>query len=93
VEKPGKGDGKPVADFCSLKTEDKTLLAYLFFGIGDFQEVKISHTISVTDIVYPANVADLKPTEVREMAKRKGVVTRTAIVDGVEHVSEARFVA
>jgi len=92
--KKSKKEGEGiVADFCSLKTEDKTLLAYLFFGIGDFQEVKIGHTISVTDIVYPANVADLKPTEVRELAKRKGVVIRTAIVDGVEHVSEARFVA
>ena len=91
--KKGKNDEGPVADFCSLKTEDKTLLAYLFFGIGDFTEVKVRHRINVTDIVYPSNVEDLKPTEVRELAKRKGVVTRTAMVDGKEQVSEANFVA
>jgi len=92
--KPGKEkeDG-PVADFCSLKTEDRGIIDYLFFGIGDFSEVKIRHQINVTDIVYPANVAELKPTEVREQAKRKGVVIRTAVVDGIEHVSEAGFVA
>ena len=92
--KKGKeeGDG-PAADFCSLKTEDRGLIDYLFFGVGDFGEVKVKHQINVTDIVYPANVAELKPIEVREMAKRKGVVTRNAVVDGVEHISEARFVA
>ncbi len=91
--KKGKGDEGPVADFCSLKTDDRALLAYLFFGIGDFTEVKVRHQINVTDIVYPANMEELKPAEVREMAKRKGVIVRTAIVDGKEQVSEAEFVA
>lgn len=92
--KKSKKEGEGiVADFCSLKTEDKGIIDYLFFGIGDFTEVRINHGISVTDIVYPANMDELKPTEVREMAKRKGVVTRNALVDGVEQVSEANFVA
>jgi len=92
--KKSKKEGEGiVADFCSLKTEDQTLLAYLFFGIGKFQEVRINHTINVTDIVYPSNMDELKPTEVREMAKRKGVVVRNATVDGKEQVSEAEFVA
>ena len=92
--KKSKKEGEGiVADFCSLKTEDQTLLAYLFFGIGDFTEVRINHMISVTDIVYPSNMDELKPTEVREMAKRKGVVVRNATVDGKEQVSEAEFVA
>ena len=92
--KKSKKEGEGiVADFCSLKTDDKVLLAYLFFGIGDFAEVKVKHQISVTDIVYPSNMEELKPTEVREMAKRKGVVIRTATVDGKVQVSEANFVA
>jgi hypothetical protein len=91
--KKGKDDEGPVADFCSLKTEDREIIDYLFFGVGDFQEVKINHTINVTDIVYPSNMDELKPIEVRESAKRKGVVVRNATVDGVEHVSEANFVA
>ena len=92
--KPGKNkeDG-PVVDFCSLKTEDREIVDYLFFGIGDFQEVRVSHKIEVTDIVYPENMEELKPEEVRAQAKRKGKVIRTAIVDGKEQVSEANFVA
>jgi len=92
--KPGKDkEVGPVADFCSLKTEDKDLVNYLFFGIDNFAEVRVSHQINVTDIVYPDNLDELKPTEVRELAKRKGVVIRTAIVDGKEQISEANFVA
>ena len=90
--KKGKDDEGPVADFCSLKTDDKGIVDYLFFGIGDFKEVKIKHQINVTDIVYPTNMDDLKPAEVRELAKRKGIVIRTAIVDGNEQISEAEFV-
>jgi len=47
----------------------------------------------VTDIVYPSNMDELKPVEVRELAKRKGVVVRNALVDGVEKISEANFTA
>jgi len=92
--KPGKEkDGGPVADFCVLKTEDKGIVDELLFGVGDFQEVKVNHTINVTDIVYPSNMAELKPTEIREMAKRKGVIVRKVICDGKEKISEAEFVA
>ena len=92
--KPGKNkeDG-PVADFCSLKTEDKEIIDYFSFGIGDFNEVRISHQINVTGIIYPSNMDELKPVEVRELAKRKGKVIRTASVDGKEQVSDAEFVA
>ncbi len=92
--KPGKekGDG-PIVDFCSLKTEDKGLIDYLFFGVGNFNEVKVNHRINVSDIIYPSNMEELKPTEVRELAKRKGIIIRTAIIDGKEQVSEAEFVA
>ncbi|MBU3923728.1 MAG: hypothetical protein KJ592_02320 [Nanoarchaeota archaeon] len=92
--KPGKEkDEGPVADFCSLKTSDKAIVDELFFGIGDFTECKIKHTISVTDIVYPSNVAELKPAEIRELAKRKGTIKRIVFRDGVESESEAEFVA
>lgn len=92
--KPGKDkeDG-PACDFCSLKTEDRSLIDYLFFGIGDFNEVKVKHQINVTDIVYPSNIEELSPAEVRELAKRKGKIIRTATVDGKEQVNEANFVA
>jgi hypothetical protein len=92
--KPGKAseDG-PKAEFCSLKTEDKSIVDELFFGVGDFKEVSVNHTINVEGIVYPKEMATMKPEEVREQSKRKGKLVRKAIVDGVEKISEAMFVA
>ncbi len=91
-EKKGKDDEGPVVDFCSLKTENQEIIDELFFGVGDFKEVFVSHTINVTDIVYPANVESLKPAEIREIAKRKGIVIRNVNADGIEKTSEAEFV-
>jgi hypothetical protein len=91
--KKSKKEGGPVADFCSLKTEDRGIVNELFFGVGDFQVVSVNHTIEVTDIVYPSNVAELKPSEVRELAKRKGVLKRKVIADMIEKNSEAEFTA
>ena len=92
--KPGKEkeDG-PTVDFCSLKTDDKNFIDELFFGVSNFDDVKVGYTIEVTDIVYPADMEKLKPTEIRELAKRKGVVRRKVVVDGVEKNNEAKFVA
>ena len=92
--KPGKEkESGPKADFCSLKTEDKSFLDELFFDVVSFNKVRISHEISVTDIVYPVSMESLKPAEIRELAKRKGVLKRVADVDGEERVSQAEFVA
>ncbi len=82
-----------VADFCSLKTEDKAIIDELFFGIGTFEKVRVSHEIDVTDIIYPADMKTLKPTEIRELAKRKGILKRVADVDGDVKESLAEFVA
>lgn len=92
--KPGKNkeDG-PVADFCTLKTTDKKMIDELFFDIVSFGKIKVAHEIDVTDIIYPENMESLKPTEVREMAKRKGVLKRVADVDGDVRESQAEFVA
>jgi|APSaa5957512576_1039674.scaffolds.fasta_scaffold00047_25 hypothetical protein len=92
--KPGKekGDG-PKADFCTLKTLDEGILKELFFDIVKFENVRIAHEIDVTDIVYPADIESLKPAEIREMAKRKGVLKRVVDVDGDMRESSAEFVA
>jgi len=90
--KSGKSGGKVVADFCSLKTSDKSLIDELFFGVGNFGEVSVNYNISVTDIVYPSDMDSLKASEVRELAKRKGVVVREVVVDGVVRTSRAEFV-
>lgn len=92
--KPGKEkeDG-PQADFCTLKSEDKSILGELLFDVVDFKEAKVSHEIDVTDIVYPSDMANMKPAEIRERAKRRGVLKRKVVVDGDERVSRAEFVA
>jgi len=92
--KKSKKEGEGiVADFCTLKTEDKGIIGELFFDVPSFEKVKVSHEIDVTDIVYPADMASLKPAEIREMAKRKGVLKRKVFVDGDERESSAEFVA
>lgn len=94
--KPSSGkedeDG-PSVDFCSLKTTDKKLVDEIFFGIEDFKEVKVAHDIKIEDIVYPTEVGKLSPAEVRELAKKKGVLTRRVLIDGKKVSSEAKFVA
>lgn len=92
--KPGKeSEDGPRPEFCTLKTEDKSIVEDLFFDFPEFKEISVNHLISVRDIVYPKNMKELKPAEVREQAKRKGIIFRKVIVDGVEKKSEAEFVA
>lgn len=94
--KPGasKDDEEgPTADFCSLKTTDKELVKELFFDEPEFKESKISHTLKIENIVYPKDMEKLSPTEVREKAKRQGIIYRKVITDGKEKIVEAKFTA
>lgn len=91
--KPGKEkDGGAKADFCTLKTNDELFVNELFFDVDNFNSVRVNHTIIVNEIVYPENIKELTPKEVREQAKRKGVVIRNVNVDGVIKTSEANFI-
>lgn len=94
--KPGaaKDDEEgPSVDFCSLKTTDKKLVDEIFFDCGEFKEIKVAHDIKIDDIIYPSNVEKMKPEEVREAAKKKGVLTRRVLRDGQKSSTEAKFVA
>ena len=92
--KPGKGDEAVKADFCTIKTSKKEVIEELFFDVGvTWKEISINHTILIDGIVYPENATELKPTEVREKAKRKGKLIRKIKIDGKEKISEANFVA
>lgn len=92
--KPGKeSEDGPVADFCSLKTEDNSIVQELFFDVADFKEISVRHLIKVDGIVYPKDMLTMRPEDVREQSKRKGILIRTAIVDGKEKLSQANFVA
>jgi len=94
--KPGK-DGLPVADFCSLKTSDENIARSFVFDTlkgtskSNFKEAKINHTFFVDEIIIPEGEEDF--AKIREMAKRKGRVVRTAVIDGEEVEKEFEFVA
>jgi len=92
--KPGKKDEEgPKADFCTLKTSDTRIIDDLFFDNKEFKEIKIRHTIKITGIDYPKDVSSLKPEEIREKSKRKGVIVREIEADGQKSTSEAEFFA
>ena len=92
--KPGKeSEDGPKVDFCSLKTNDESLIKEILFGVGDFKEAKINHTIKIDGIIYPEDMEDLKPAEIRAKSKKKGIILRKAIVDGKETITEAEFTA
>lgn len=85
------GEKAPAAEFCSVKTNDGELVKTLLFDIPECKEAKISHTIAIAEIVLPKGVSD--PVQMREQSKRRGTITRIAIVDGKETRKEAVFEA
>ncbi len=92
--KPGKeSEDGPKIDFCSLKTNDENLINEIFFGVGNFKDAKVIHTINIDGIIYPENMESLKPAEIREQSKKKGILTRKVIADGKETITEAEFTA
>jgi len=92
--KPGKeSEEGPKADFCSIKTDDREIVEELFFDFPDFNEISVDHLIKIEEIVYPKNMKDLRPEEIREQSKRKGKIIRKLCVDGKEEVKEAEVVA
>jgi hypothetical protein len=88
-----KGPKKRKANFCTLKTRDKSLVKDLIFDYPNFQEISISHKIIVDSIKYPDNLDDLKPNEIREKAKRKGKIIREVSINGKDEEKERDFLA
>ena len=76
-----------------MKTSDIALVKEIFFDSPDFNEIKAKHIIKIEEIVYPANMAGMKPEQVRENSKRKGRIIREVVIDGIKKISEAEFVA
>ena len=92
--KPGKGDEKPKADFCSLKTTDKEIGKSFVFEKEDFKKAEISHTFFIERIEIPE---ELKGSEdfalIREKSKRVGKIFRKGEIDGASLNSEMEFSA
>lgn len=90
--KPGKDSEEVKVDFCSLKTNDISLMKEILFDVEDFKEVRIEHTLKINDIIYPKD-SSLGPAEIREKSKRRGIIVRKVVVDGKTKISEAKFEA
>jgi hypothetical protein len=92
--KPSTSEKEPKAEFCSLKTNDFNVVKELFFDYPNFnKEISVKHVVKIDQIVYPKDFAKMKPEDVREQSKRKGVIIREAMVDGKSMKSEAPFEA
>ena len=90
--KPASGGEKaPKAEFCSLKTSDKSIAEDLFFDAPNFETIDLKHTLEIDSIIVPAGEKD--PVKMRGLAKRKGKVLREATIDGKKISSTKEFTA
>lgn len=92
--KPSTSEKEPKAEFCSLKTNDFNVVKELFFDYPNFnKEIAVKHIVKIDQIVYPKDFAKMKPEDVREQSKRKGIIIREIVADGKPVKSEASFEA
>jgi len=84
-----KGEDAPRADFCYLKTKDYSIVEDLLFDCKHSDEVRISHTIKIEDIILPKDEKD--PVQIRELARRKGKIIRKINFDNQEAVKEYKL--
>lgn len=75
-----KGEAKPSADFCSIKTTNKEIIHDLLFDIKDkeFSSVSIAHSFEINKINVPKGISD--PVEMREKSVRQGTIKRRVIL-------------
>ena len=84
-----KGEKEVKADFCSLKTSDKSIIDDLFFDFPNFNEIKVRHILQITEVIIPKSIDD--PVKMRELSKRKGKIIRETNVDGRIEKKETEF--
>jgi hypothetical protein len=91
--KPGsKGEEKPKADFCSLKTDDREIAEDFIFEKPDFRNAEISHTFDIEKLEIPEELENSEDFAlIREKSKRVGKVIRNAVIDGQEMKKEVEF--
>ena len=87
----GEKEAKP--EFCSLKTTDANFIKELFFDFPNFNEISVKHTVKIDTMVYPKDMTNMKPEEIREKSKRKGILVRELTIDGKVEKKEANFEA
>ena len=94
LPKPGKGEDKIDDKFCQLELDEKyygKVKDDFFWDLPDFKKATIEHTFVIKDIVLPKGEKDY--AKIRELAKRKGKLVRTANIDGKETKKEVELEA
>ena len=89
--KPGKNGESPKPDFCSLKTTDAELGKGFVFERPNFKKAEIIHHFIINELILPKGEKDF--SKIREMAKKKGKIIRSAVIDGEEIKREIEFEA
>jgi hypothetical protein len=88
------GEKEPKAEFCSLKTSDKSFEKEFLFDVNqEFKTLTIKHNLMINEMIYPKNFANMKPEEVRAQSKRNGTLIRELTIDGKVEKREAPFEA
>jgi len=94
LPKPGKSADKIDDKFCQFEAEEKfysLIKEDLFWDTPEAKKVAISHVVKVDQIIMPEGEKDY--AKIRELAKRKGVLTRKISVDGKDSSKEVDFEA
>ncbi|MSS74724.1 hypothetical protein EXS73_00715 [Candidatus Pacearchaeota archaeon] len=76
-------------DFCVLKTLDESFVNHILLDVPAAKSVTLSHSVVITDIELPQNIAD--PVQLREQSIRVGSMVRTCVADDVTTKKEYPF--
>jgi len=94
LPKPGKDADKIDDKFCQFEADERfysIIKKDLFWDVPEAKKVVISHEVNVDQIIMPEGEKDY--AKIREMAKRKGKITRRVVIDGKETSKEIDFEA
>ncbi|MBU2104426.1 MAG: hypothetical protein KKF67_01480 [Nanoarchaeota archaeon] len=91
--KPGSKDKeRPKPDFCTLKTDDKSIAEDFVFEKPNFKNADIGHNFIIEKIEVPEELRKSDDfAKVREESKRVGKIIREAIIDEEKLKSEKEF--
>jgi len=96
VSSAKKENEKLKADFCKLKTSDRSIIDSLIFDAETvvFNRIEITHDFIIQDIVIPESLRGEKDFAViREKSLRKGKIIRKLNIDGKNTIKEKEFEA
>lgn len=88
--KPKSKEGKKEKpNFCKIVTTDKELGESFVIESESWSNADITHTFIIKALILPKGETDF--SKIRELAKRKGIILREAIIDGKEMKKEIEF--